>query len=153
MFFLLSSMLLLLNGTWRQQIRWTEACWLQGTSVAPTCSVEEAPVRCDRCRRQTDWKTNTDKSSSGRSHSSVFNMRCIFFLHLQPGLFVQAKKKVADTVSIVLSQWVFYAANFLNMLQLATCHWSHQLRICMKHSHSPTKQNILSINTVPFHLF
>lgn len=50
------------------------------------------------------------------------------------------REKPADTVSIVLSQWVLYAANFLNVLQLTTYHWSHQLHICMKHSHSPTKQ-------------
>lgn len=142
-FFNLSSMQFFGSyGTRRQQSGWTERRWLQGTSVAPTCSVEEAPVRCDRCRGQTDWKTNTDKSSSGRSQSSVFNMKCLFFcLHLQPSSLYKPKKKVADTVSIVPSQWLFYAANFLNMLQLASCHWSHQLHICMKHSHSPTKQN------------
>lgn len=50
------------------------------------------------------------------------------------------REKPADTVSIVLSQRVLYAANFLNVLQLMTYHWLHQLHICMKHSHSPTKQ-------------
>lgn len=64
----------------------------------------------------------------------------------------------AYTVSIVPSQRLFYAANFLNVLQLATYHWLRQLRICMKHSHSPTKQterkkvHTLSISAVPFHL-
>lgn len=106
-------MLLLLDGT--------------TTSVALTCSVEEAPVRCDRCRVQTDWKTNTDKGRVERSHSSVFNMRCDM-------------RSLPDTVSIVLSQWLLYAANFLNVLQLTAYHWSHQLHICMEHSHSPTKQ-------------
>lgn len=50
------------------------------------------------------------------------------------------KKKPKDTVRIVSSQCVFYAANFL-MLQLATCHWPHQFHICMKHSHSPNQKN------------
>lgn len=84
-----------------------------------------------------------------------------FFFSTSNRALCTGRKKVADTVSIVPSQWVLYAANFLNMMQLATCHWSHQLHICMKHSHSPTKLNktkqknphILSINTVPFHLF
>lgn len=50
-----------------------------------------------------------------------------------------AKRKACiHTLSIVPSQWVFYPANFLNMLQLATCPWSHQLHICIKHSHTPT---------------
>lgn len=70
-------------------------------------------------------------------------------------IFELTEEKHAVTLGAVPSQLVFYLANFLNLLQLATCSGSYHVDICITHTHTPTSPNItfrFPVGTVPSHL-
>lgn len=127
-------------------------CCLNSTSMAPTRSVEWRPIRSDRGLVQINsTPLNRDQYSFWRLQYSIIYSETRFASQI----FELTEEKHAVTLGAVPSQWVFYLANFLNLLQLATCSGSYHVDICIIHTHTPTSPNItfrFPVGTVPSHL-